>query len=745
MAEEVGIVMSLYDRVSPTLKAIAGNTKAFDKNLDDLERSLKEYDKTQDTLSKNTSELRKALEAANQKVTDARKAYKQLKDEASKGALDDAIDEQARLKRELDETERSLRTHSKLYDDLYDKARKAANGVRSAGEETSKLSGSSGGSLGMGEVLTRLGAAGLTNQLGDALSQAANVGIESFMGQPTASAVSSILSGAVSGAATGAMFGAPGVAIGALVGGTAGAITGGSQIYAEKDDTFKSYVQESVEGQLSEMDSIRSSGSTTAGQREQDQIAFAQRFGSDEAAQDYLDQVKAMAVGTNYTYDEITGYSKSLLNSYTADETLDVLQKLSDATAGLNLDSGGVSMFIAGLSRMRTTDKTTQEYLNYFSERGLDVYEALSRSTGADKSQISEMVTDGKIGGVEAAQAILDYIQEEFGGLSEKLSTTYDAMVDNLGDAEASLNARMGEGYNEARKAGLQAQMDWLESDQLGDAYEAIGAWKAELENAKEQYIRDAVNEAMSSEDYQTAQAEGDAAEMGRIIMQAKIQGMNEYNANEGKDEVLAQETALIEGVRADTSLNDSYWDAGYTLGQEFSKGRAAGMASNQEVVEDSSDADTNGGGSSMERSVVDTISSWLGFGGKEAATGLQRVPYNNFPAVLHEGERVLTAREARNYERGSVGSGDISKENSFVGQNAWGLSHVPYDNYPTYLHQGERVLTAQEAQNYERGGSGGITINLYGTVIREDADIEKIGQAVLDRVIQARVAGVYG
>lgn len=79
------------------------------------------------------------------------------------------------------------------------------------------------------------------------------------------------------------------------------------------------------------------------------------------------------------------------------------------------------------------------------------------------------------------------------------------------------------------------------------------------------------------------------------------------------------------------------------------------------------------------------------------------------------------------------------------MGQNAWGLSHVPYDNYPTYLHQGERVLTAQEAQNYERGGSGGITINLYGTVIREDADIEKIGQAVLDRVIQARVAGVYG
>ena len=30
----------------------------------------------------------------------------------------------------------------------------------------------------------------------------------------------------------------------------------------------------------------------------------------------------------------------------------------------------------------------------------------------------------------------------------------------------------------------VPAQQAWLESDQLGDAYEAIGAWKAELENA---------------------------------------------------------------------------------------------------------------------------------------------------------------------------------------------------------------------------------------------------------------------
>ena len=697
MAEEVGIVMSLYDRVSPTLKTIAGSTQAFDKSLDDLEQGLRQYDKVQDSLTRDLSALKKAMEESNQKVSAARKEYKKLNDEASKGALDDAIDEQTRLKRQLTETERAIRAQSKIYEDLYDSARKAAKGIKDVSTQASIVDNKAGSSA-VG-VLSSLGKAGIYDMAGDAASQLVNVFGESALGQPLATAVSSVLSGAASGAAIGSMV-LPGVgtAVGAAAGGLLGAVTGGSQIYEAKDDAFKSYVQESVEGQLEEMDSIQSSGSATAGQREQDQIAFARRFGSEEAAQAYLDQVKAMAVNTNYTYDEITGYSKSLLNSYSANETLGVLQKLSDATAGLNLDSGGVSMFIAGLSRMRTTDKATQEYLNYFSERGLDVYEALSRSTGADKSQISEMVTGGKIGGTEAAQAILDYIQEEFGGLSEKLASTYDAMVDNLGDAEDNLNARMGEGYNEARKAGIEAQQEWLESEELGSAYEAIGAWKAELENAKEQYIREAVDAAMSSEDYQSAQAEGDAAEMGRIIMQAKIEGMNEYNANEGKDEVLAQELALIEGVRDDTALNDSYWDAGYTLGQEFSKGRAAGMSEGGTLL-DAAESAGNEAESFMGQSVIGTVASWLGIGGK--------------------------------------GGGADS--------NAFGLNRVPYDNYLTYLHQGERGLTAAQAREMDGGSTPNITVNVSRNTFGAGMDETAVAEAIADTAVRKILAGYRG
>lgn len=682
MAEEVGIVMSLYDQVSPMLKTIAGNTRAFDKSLDDLEQGLKQYDKVQTGLTKDLSALKKAMEESNQKVIAARKEYKKLNDEASKGALDEAIEEQAQLKRRLTETESAIRNQSKLYEDLYSKARQAAKGIKDVSTQASIADNRAGN--GATGILSQLRSAGLASLVGDSIAQASSALIESALGQPTASAVNSTLSGAVNGAAMGSMLGLPGAVGGAVIGGVSGLASGITQVGEAQDDAFKSYYGALYETASKATEDSLSAGMTVAGQREQDQIAFAQRFGSGEAAQDYLDQVKAMAVNTNYTYDEITGYSKSLLNSYGAEETLGVLQKLSDATAGLNLDSSGVSMFIAGLSRMRTTDKTTQEYLNYFSERGLDVYEALSRSTGADKRRISEMVTDGKIGGTEAAQAILDYIQEEFGGLSEKLASTYDAMVDNLGDAEANLNARMGEGYNEARKAGIEAQQDWLDSEELGDAYEAIGAWKAELENAKEQYIREAVDEAMGSEEYQTAQAEGDAAEMGRIIMQAKIQGMNEYNENEGKDEVLAQELALIDGVREDTSLNDSYWDAGYTLGQAFSKGRAAGMAD----------------------STIRAVHGGDGDDGQETFWGIV---------------------------------------NSTIGKNAWGLDRVPYDNYLTYLHEGERVLTASQAREMDRGGLPPINITVSGNTFGAGMDEAAVAEAIADTALRKILAGFQG
>ncbi|MDR2531457.1 MAG: hypothetical protein LBC82_01260 [Oscillospiraceae bacterium] len=67
------------------------------------------------------------------------------------------------------------------------------------------------------------------------------------------------------------------------------------------------------------------------------------------------------------------------------------------------------------------------------------------------------------------------------------------------------------------------------------------------------------------------------------------------------------------------------------------------------------------------------------------------------------------------------------------------GMEYVPYDEMPALLHKGERVLTASQAEDY-RSGRGGTVINIYYPTFRDKSDIDEVMDEVVSRL---RLAGV--
>ena len=76
-------------------------------------------------------------------------------------------------------------------------------------------------------------------------------------------------------------------------------------------------------------------------------------------------------------------------------------------------------------------------------------------------------------------------------------------------------------------------------------------------------------------------------------------------------------------------------------------------------------------------------------------------------------------------------------------GRNAFGSGRIARDGTLRTLHEGEKVLTKQEANRYEKGTNTGVNITINGLTVREEADITKIANKLVQKINQNKM--VYG
>lgn len=709
MADEVGIVMKLYDEVSPTLKSITGSSKAFDKTMDDLEKGLKAYDKAQTTLTEKMSGLKKALAENSVKVKEAQKAYKKLKDETSKGALDDAIDEQTRLRREMEETRAVIDANATAYKNLYKE-------VTSAASAESRLSNRAGdGSTG---ILSALGKAGLGQMAGDAIMEISNTMIGSALGSDGGSLISSALSSAVSGAAMGSLAGPAGTAIGAAVGGALGLATGGAQIFASQDEAFKSYYADLYQSGQDRAAESLTAGSATASQRELDAIAFNRLLGSG-VGDKYLSDLRVLAADTPMEYSDLTAMSRALATGFgdSPERMLELMTAIGDAGSAVGVDASGMTYMAQILSRVQSSNQFSKEDLDAFQDRGINVLSMLSSSFGVAEGEIYDMISKGEINGRDAVDIIQQGMETAYSGAMELMAETFSGLTSTLEDTMAELDNARGEGYNQERSAGLQAEIDAY-GGPLGDAIQNLNRISGEnegyMKNLSEQYTREALSAVLLGEDA-TLFPEEQQAELRRmredflaassayedgneeaglkmesLRQQAEAMATAAYESSDQYSLLYDSEQDMIGAIRDNTAALEG-WKNDYRLEQEKSKGQGDVWMENLMLGDRDDPSD-----------------------------GLS--------------ERVQAGLQA-DQDRLMAG---------INGSHAYGLDRVPRNGL-YYLHQDERVLTAQAAGEQSRKSGTTFQITIKDNHFGADMSVEAVAQTLADLLERKIAAGVIG
>ena len=734
--------------------------RAFDKSLDEINEAIKQNDQRIGSLRRTYKDLQSELDGAANALAIARKEYRQSSSPENFEGLKTAHERYNALKDSVNDTAKALKAARQANQDLNDELSRAENRVTEDKKIPSASSGTNGG------FLTRLGQAGLWRELGNLAASSFSTYASSAWGSGATSYLSNILSGIGTGAAIGSMI-APGIgtALGGMAGAAAGLFSGYNEQFQQQDDSFRSVVQQRYEKSQTEQQETLAAGSALAAERETSLISFSTLFGDEQMARDFTGQMRQFANSTPFLYEELAAMAKTLKTyGYQPEELMPTMQSIGDAGAALGLESQDMSMVATALGRMRSSNKTSAEYLNLLLERGIPVYDYLAQSLETSKEQAMEMVSEGLIPGEKAARAIADSMAQDFAGSMEGQSKTFAGLQSTLQGLDQQMDAAMGQGYNDTRKQGLEAQIAYLQGETgqgIQQANYLIGQWKASLENQKEQIRRDmesAVMSGLSTGDYGpeiTAKLEEmhrqykelassgkqDAgAEMGALLAQAQVMAENEYLAGEGAQLEKQAQMGLIQAIRSDTALREEYYNTGYQMQLEFSKGikaaqplvTAAMVPPAVFTVQTKKDQEYNRflqgqqGYGINENNLRPDVTDRRPLAGSHAA-GLRRVPYDDYTALLHRDERVLTAAEARQYNRLEL-SGDAGQQDD---QDRRQFLPKPAEQPAAIRQQQEPALQAPSVSVAKLADS---------IVVREQSDIDQIAQAIVSRILQARL-----
>ena len=269
--------------------------------------------------------------------------------------------------------------------------------------------------------------------------------------------------------------------------------------------------------------------------------------------------------------------------------------------------------------------------------------------------------------GTEGA-GLVQQLTDELDKSPEKLQGWADKMAEYL-SLQGEVASQIGDSYMNVVLDGIDQAKTAMESE---GSEALVGATNTMMEN-----VVSAIQDSAAAEAFE---------KMGKSSAEAAAKGLegNESTVSDAGKKVVT-EAAESTKKEAETKFKDTGKAADQALGEGVKSGEA--LAAAQETA----------------TQIDDTVSSILshdsGYSiGKDWMSGLAEAIEKSGEKVIKNAQKIADkAKEAME----SAGDGDDKGED--IPGHKSGLAYVPYDDYLARLHEGERVLTREENEAYSR------------------------------------------
>lgn len=179
----------------------------------------------------------------------------------------------------------------------------------------------------------------------------------------------------------------------------------------------------------------------TRGQFQQLEIAFTTMLKSGTQAKGLMDRLIDTAAKTPFDLSGIASSAKQMLAyGSTVDNVVDELVMLGNVASGVGAPLQDIAYLYGTL---RTQGRAFTVDIRQFAGRGIPIYEELAKVLGVTKDEVSNLVTEGKVGFAEVEKAFQNMTGKAgtYYNLMQEQSKSLTGMISNMGDAwEQSLN-----------------------------------------------------------------------------------------------------------------------------------------------------------------------------------------------------------------------------------------------------------------------------------------------------------------